>query len=66
MSYRNKRRAASSAGDSLERASKLKAFHNLDTDFMKGNEQHILFCFLIQQVVDKLCPLGFTSTRFDA
>jgi hypothetical protein len=35
VSYRSKRRAATSAGDSLERASRLKASHNLDSDSWK-------------------------------
>src|ERR1041384_2099708 len=39
VSHRSKRRAASSAGDSIERASKLKAARNLDTAFTKGTQQ---------------------------
>jgi hypothetical protein len=65
MLFRSKRRAASSTCDSLERGSKLKASHNLDTDFIKGNEQHILLHFLVQQVSEKLHLLGFTSSKFE-
>ncbi|PWZ30345.1 hypothetical protein Zm00014a_036139 [Zea mays] len=59
LSYRSKRRAATSAGDSLERASRLKASRNLDSDFMEGNESLVLCSMSVQQVVDKLRPLGF-------
>jgi hypothetical protein len=53
------RRAATSAGDSLERASRLKASRNLDSDFMAGHESLVLCSLSVQQVVDKLRPLGF-------
>ena len=59
VSYRSKRRAATSAGDSLERVSRLKASRNLDSDFMEGNESLVLCSLSVQQVVDKLRPLGF-------
>ncbi|KAG8077220.1 hypothetical protein GUJ93_ZPchr0007g4042 [Zizania palustris] len=39
VSYESKRRAASSAGDSLERAFKLKASCNLDNNFVEGTFQ---------------------------
>lgn len=63
VSYRSKRRAATSAGDSLERASRLKASRNLDSDFMEGNESLVLCSMSVQQVVDKLRPLGFFGNK---
>lgn len=41
VSYRSKRRAKCTSGDSLERASKLKATRNLDSDFNQGTSDHI-------------------------
>jgi hypothetical protein len=59
VSYRSKRRAATSARNSLERASRLKASRNLGSDFMEGNESLVLCSLSVQQVVDKLRPFGF-------
>jgi len=66
VSYRSKRRAGSTAGDSLERASKLKASRNLGGELLAGNNVHCpTLCFSVNHIVDRLKPLGFLVDNQD-
>jgi hypothetical protein len=58
--HRSKRRATNSVGDSIERASRLKAARNLDKPFAKGAVNLGFFvCFSYYDVLTKLQSLGF-------
>jgi hypothetical protein len=67
VSYRSKRRAKCTSGDSLERASKLKATRNLDSDFNQGTSDHISsLCVSAEFILNRLQPLGFSFPSNDS
>lgn len=60
VTHRSKIRVVSSAGDSIERATKLKATRNLDSSFAGGTENTCSSLNLsCDDVVSKLQPVGF-------
>lgn len=60
VSKRSKRRANLSTGDSIERATKLKAARNLDKSFTEGTQHVAPSCFLpSEKILSNLRHIGF-------
>lgn len=65
VAHRSKRRVVSSAGDSIEKATKLKAARNLDSSFAEGSENTCSYLNLsCDDVVSKLKQVGFKFPKY--